>query len=302
MTRRLKFIKHLAFSQLPSGWRVSHAGTEWGGNPLLLIEEGKPPYPTDDRSVDAQVKWMNTLPTANHLVYWEGSSQRAITLEKQTLGFAYHVQRFDDGWLIAAGRGGHADVCDKSGRVQRTIDLGDASEDIQTTANGHIWVSYFDEGVFGRGIGQHGVVCFDNQGQAIFKYSEFAEQNQLPFIDDCYAMNVVSDDEVWLSYYSDFPLVCIRNFRLHHIWKDFGCMQGGFALRGDAVVFPKCYTQVEGKSQILIRTLSTSSAAESIEAVDENGSAIDGLVTAFGRGPNLYLLTETALYSLQAPD
>lgn len=281
---------------------MSHAATDWEGNPLLLVEEGKPPYPTDDQSVDARLKWMNTLPTAHHLFYWEGSSQRTVTLDKQTLDFAYHVQRFGEGWLIAAGRGGHADVCDKTGRVQKTIDLGDAAEDIQTTANGHIWVSYFDEGVFGGGIGQHGVVCFDNQGHAVFKYSEFAEQNQLPFIDDCYAMNVVSDDEVWLSYYSDFPLVSIRNLQLHRIWKEFGCMKGGFALRSDTVIFPKCYTRHEGKSQILLRTLSSSLAAETVDVVDENGSAIGGLFTAVCRGPNFYLLTDAALYSLKAPD
>ena len=84
--------------------------------------------------------------------------------------------------------------------------MGDASNDVQTTSNGHIWVSYSDEEVFGGGVGQHGVVCFDSAGRAIFKYSEFADQNQLPRIVDCYAMDVVNAEEVWLSYYSDFPL------------------------------------------------------------------------------------------------
>src|SRR5215510_9789805 len=69
VTRQLKFIKRFAFSQLPSGWKVTGANADWNGNPLLLIEEGKPPYPTD-RSIESVAKWINALPTAHHLVYW----------------------------------------------------------------------------------------------------------------------------------------------------------------------------------------------------------------------------------------
>ena len=147
-------------------------------------------------------------------------------------------------------------------------------------------------------MGCHGVVCFDTEGQPIFKYSEFAERNQLPFIADCYAMNVVNEQEVWLSYYTDFPLVSVRNFQLHRIWRDFGCMDRAFALVGETVVFPKCYTRRDGKSQLLRCTVSNSAQTEPLDVVDEAGVSIDGLFTAVARGPNFYLFTETALYKL----
>jgi hypothetical protein len=45
-------------------------------------------------------------------------------------------------------------------------------------------------------MSEQGIVCFDSSGHPIFKYLDFAKENELPFIDDCYAMNVVSEDEV----------------------------------------------------------------------------------------------------------
>jgi hypothetical protein len=290
---QLQFTKYADFSQLPHDWKVSHAAVDWHGNPLLLIEEGKPPYPADDRSKDARIRWMNTPPKANHLVYWNEGSQSTLTFDKSAPLFISNIQPFGDGWLLDSY------ICDRVGRPQRPLDLGGGIADVQTTANGHIWVSYFDEGVFGNGVGQNGVVCFDSQGQPIFKYAEFAERNQLPFIADCYAMNVVSEEEVWLSYYTDFPLVAIRNFQLHRAWQDFECISGVFALCRETVIFPKCYTQREGKSQLLRRNLANSAQSEEVEVVDENGAAVDGLFTAAARGSNFYLLTRTALYKLQ---
>ncbi len=299
MPAQLKFSKTLDFSQLPKDWRVTRASVDCKGSPLLLVEEGKPPYPSVDPSMEAHIKWINTPPKAHHLIYWEGLSQRTLTFEKSTRLFTFHVQPFAEGWLLGEGRGGHADICDKAGRLQRTLDLGDAINDVQTTPNGHIWVSYFDEGVFGDGVGRHGLVCFDSSAQPIFKYSEFAERNQLPSIADCYAMNVVDEEEVWLSYYTDFPLVSIKNFQLEQVWKDFECIDRAFALNGDTVIFQKCYTRREGKSQLLRRTLSDSAKTEVVDVVDETGALLEGLFKVVARGPNLYLLTGTALHKLQ---
>jgi hypothetical protein len=75
-------------------------------------------------------------------------------------------------------------------------------------------------------------------------------------------------------------------------------MYGAFALLNDSVVFPKCYTRMEGKSRLLRRTLSDSAQTEQLDAVDEAGVAISGIFTAAARGPHFYLVTETALYQL----
>lgn len=299
MLARLKFHKRFEFSQLPKDWTVSRVAVDWNGGPLLLVEEGKPTYASTQTSADARIAWLNTPPKAHHLIYWEGRSQRTVQFEDSTGILTLHVQPFGEGWLLGDARGGRTGVYDGEGRLQSTLDLGDASHDIQTTPNGKIWVSYFDEGVYGGGPGgQQGILCFDSSGRQIFKYFDFAEENNLPFIDDCYSMNVVGEDEVWLSYYSDFPLVSIRNFRLHRAWKDFGCIDGAFGLLDGAVVFSKCYTRNEGDSQLLLRTLSESPQTEPLEATDDDGRTIRGQFRAAARGSKFYLWTEIALYEL----
>jgi hypothetical protein len=297
MAAQLKFHKRLDLSTLPNDWKVSRVAVDWTGSPLLLIEEGKPPQPQRDAPIESIVAWFNFPPKAHHLIFWEGPSQRALTFEKSKGIITSHVQPFGEGWLLCEGRGGGAVVYDERGRTQKTLDLGDASEDVQTTPNGHIWVSYFDEGVFGNGIGQNGVVCFDSEGQPLFKYSEFAQRNQLPFVVDCYAMNVVSEEEVWLSYYSDFPLVVIRNLKLDRVWREFGCLQSGFALLGDSVISQKCYAS---PSELIRRRLSGVDPQEAIEAINEEGAPIRGEWAVTGRGPHLYLRNETSLYELMS--
>jgi hypothetical protein len=179
-----------------------------------------------------------------------------------------------------------------------TLDLEDGIKDVQTTQGGKIWVRYFDEGVYGGGAGQHGVICFDSSGRSVFRYSEFAEQLGLPSIDDCYAMKVASEDEVWLSYYSDFPLVAERMFQLEQIWKEFGCMASGFGLFSGYVFSPKCYTQAQPNAELLRRTISEPSQIERLEAIDDTGKKIEGHFRVAARGSRLYLYNHVALYDL----
>jgi hypothetical protein len=301
MPTQLKFHRKFDFAALPRDWKVLRCAVDWNGNPLLLVQEGKPAAPTSNVSMEARVAWLNAPPKAHHLIYWDGASQCSVTFEQSTGLTTLHVQPFHDGWLLCESRGGRAAAYNRAGRLERILDLGDASKDVQTTSDGKIWVSYFDEGVYGGGIGQHGVVCFDSRTGAIFKYSDFAEQHELPLIDDCYAMNVVGDDEVWLSYYSDFPLVSIKTFKLLRVWKEFGCIQSGFAIFEGAVVFPKCYTRIHGANpQLQRRTLSDLPQTAPVEAVDDGGKTIEGHFNAAGRGSHFYLWTETALYQMTA--
>ena len=111
-------------------------------------------------------------------------------------------------------------ICDRTGHPLRTLDLGDASKHVQTTPDGHIWVGYFDEGVYGDTESEE-LVCFDSNGTSIFNYAEFAEQHDLPFIDDCYTLNVVGA-AVWVSYETAFLLVSLKDFKLERVWESVG--------------------------------------------------------------------------------
>ena len=181
----------------------------------MLLQEGKPAEPPTDAPVEAQLAWRSIPPKAHQVVYRDGRSQRTVSFAKSECRSSFYLQRLADGWILCEARGGCAVIYNPQGKALGTFDLGDAIKDVLATGGGKIWVSYFDEEVYGRGIGNQGAVCFDSSGRVIFKYFEFAEPLGLPFIDDCYAINVVSEDEVWLSYYSDFPLVGIRAFKLH---------------------------------------------------------------------------------------
>jgi hypothetical protein len=140
--------------------------------------------------MDAMIQWTDTPPKRHHLIYWEGATTRQITFENpQGLTTTSFAQKFDDGWLIVAARGGLARVFDNQQKLVRSLDLSDGIEHVNTTAESHIWVGYFDEGVYGgSGIGSEGLVCFDAAGRPIFKYAEFAEKEKLPHIDDCYSL------------------------------------------------------------------------------------------------------------------
>ncbi len=266
MQEAKRLITRFVFSSVPADWELCTVSVDWNGEPLLLFQEGRPPRPTREAGIDAFVRWANTPPKRHHLIYWDGAANARVAFDNpQGLLTTSRIQRFGDGWLIVEGRGGLARIFDKHQNVIRTIDLGDAIKHVSTTADGHIWVGYFDEGVFGGGIGQEGLVCFDSAGTPAFRYAEFARKHELPFIDDCYSLNVVGTS-VYVSYYSDFPLVWLTNFQLQRVWRDFGANKA-IAIRSDQfVIFPAYH-----KPHLTVRSF------------DSSDTTVWNLVTSEGR-------------------
>jgi hypothetical protein len=299
--------KRLDFSSFPLDWRVTSVSVDWEGEPLVLLGEGKLPRPDRDADIDTIVKWMNSPPKRHHLLHWHEGTVSEVSFENPMgLVTTTHIQPFEDGWLLAEGRGGLAQICDKNGHPVRTLDLGDASEHVQTTPDGHIWVGYFDEGVYGRGIGSAGLVCFESSGTPVFKYDEFARQHDIPCIDDCYTLNV-SDSAVWLSYYADFPLVCLKNFELEQVWHSLG-PNLGIAIRGDRLIIFPAYD----KPYLVTRTLENPDT-NIWELADADGRFLSKLAggppettgtswyvpfQVAARHGRVYLYDETALHEL----
>jgi hypothetical protein len=231
-------VKRLLFSSIADERQLCAVSVDWQGEPLVLLQEGKPSRPNRDAGMDATFRWLNAPPKKHHLIYWRNGSIGQVTFENPTgLLTTAHVQPMGDGWLVAEARGGLARVFDSRGNLDRKLDLGDAIEHVNTTPDGDIWVGYFDEGVFGSGIGSEGLVCFDPTGTPIFRYMEFAKQHGLPFISDCYTLNVVGSS-VYVSYYTDFPLVWIRDFQLQRVWNDFGPNKAIGIRPNQFVIFP----------------------------------------------------------------
>jgi hypothetical protein len=301
----VKQLKRLiSFKDYPANWRVLGVSVDWAGEPLILFDEGKPPQPPREAGMDALLGWLNTPAQAHHVIYWNGkATAHARFANTAGLVTTSHIQPFRDGWLLGEGRGGLARIFDREGsKLLRTINLGDAIEHIQITSKGHIWVGYFDEGVYGGGIGQSGLICFDAEGNAVFRYSDFATEHKLPCIDDCYALNVC-DDAVWVCYYSDFPLVCLRNFQIDRVWKELGATRA-FAVRGQRLVRFPAYS----KPYLISRTFDDS--VETVwKLVDPDGNILSKLAgkspdehhvpfSCTARGARIYVWTESALFEV----
>lgn len=136
---------------------------------------------------------------------------------------ASYVQPYPDGVLLVGARcrwtpenvERNGLAVDWDGNELARFTLGDGIEDVRTTPDGRtIWVSYFDEGVFGNygwshpgppAIGSAGLVAFSMDGSVQRTYDPEAAGTAQ--ICDAYAVNVVADGEVWVYFYTEFPLV-----------------------------------------------------------------------------------------------
>ena len=259
------------------------------------MAEGKGNAPNFHEDFDGWAHWYRTPPKAHHLIYWDGDTQNMVHLESAQGISSFHIQRFGKGWVLGERRGGRTLIYDGSGSLIKTLDLGDASEDLQTTPDGMIWVSYFDEGVFGGGIGAQGLICFDGDGMPLFRFAEFAEKNQLPPIYDCYAMNVAPSGDVWLNYYNEFPLVQLKDFKAKGVWTSFHCMDKGFAIRGSEAIYLR-------HCKFFAASLGADGESEELLARDDRGMTLaiseGARAYATGRGSNFLVNSGEALYEL----
>ena len=201
-------------------------------------------------------------------------------------------------WLLVCGRASspsdrNAHVADCYGRIIHSFHAGDGIEDVQVTADGKIWCSYFDEGVFSDvEMGQSGLVCLDSQGNKLFDYGQIAADSS--HIADCYALNVSGNHETWLYYYTDFPLVRISDFKLANHWPRMPVSGSfAFAVAKDQVLFFGSYKERYTLFHVTLPTL----RVQKLAAVTEDGKALNA-TSAFGRGRHLYLMTDSSLFSV----
>ncbi|MEM1261415.1 MAG: hypothetical protein AAGH76_03385 [Pseudomonadota bacterium] len=154
------------------------------------------------------------------LVMLSNGAQEVLELPPLRVTFPL-IDVFPDGRVLVSGsrsqwRG--ADDFDLNGLVidpsacsERSFLLGDGIESSAVDSCGRIWVSYFDEGIFGnfgwghpgpKPIGSPGLNCFSHTGSLIWS---FPVQSEIEPISDCYAMNV-SGESVAVYAYTEFDL------------------------------------------------------------------------------------------------
>ena len=214
---------------------------------------------------------------------------------EESLTGLHLVQPLPNGFLLAhcrqSGSLDNARVYDADGKFVRGLNLGDGINDIQATSSGAIWVSYFDEGVFGSGIGAAGLVRFDDQGNPLYRFQPTAE---IDWICDCYALNVESDDTVWLCYYTEFPLVRLRNGVVDGVWQPGIRGANAFAIRANRVVIHAGY----GANDWRVLDLDVSGvviAFESVEFLNEHKIPIPAKC-AYSRGRLIWFVEGSKVY------
>lgn len=102
--------------------------------------------------------------------------------------------------LVAArARAGevNAEVWAGDGELQHRGHLGDAIEELLTTPAGNVWASYFDEAMGGSGPEGHGLARFNSDLTVDWLYPL---NSGLPFISDCYSLNVAGETAYFCPY------------------------------------------------------------------------------------------------------
>lgn len=122
----------------------------------------------------------------------------------------------DGGFVVADARSRRRDdqaqvqVFDGSGQRTRSFRVGHAVEHLLTDAEGHLWVGYFDEGVYGDDELSHpGLRRWSVGGEPLWAFTPVPGAAD---ISDCYALTV-SGTTAWACAYPDFTLLEARGGR-----------------------------------------------------------------------------------------
>jgi hypothetical protein len=272
--------------------------------------------PADTREVTASGASIPRIRTDHPqdvvVLRFDGRRVARLEIPDQTWNY-HHAQPLPDGELLlvcARSRYRSADDYDLNGKVfagngvlKREFLLGDGLQDVQTTADGRIWTSYFDEGVFGNfgwddPVGKHGLVQWDGLGNRLWEYSPPAG---LGWIADCYALNAISGDEVWCTYYTGFPLVCIRGQQVRASWESPVRGSDRFAIWREWVLFRGGYDDGDRYHLFALMEDGTMEGRAVYRFCDEQGRVLHAdRVT--GRGRVLFLIQGTACYRVDVAE
>ncbi|MFB5197593.1 hypothetical protein ACE198_22240 [Neobacillus sp. KR4-4] len=190
----------------------------------------------------------------------------------------------------------NARVFDKNGNLIRTFLLGDGIQNLLVTKGNKIWTGYFDEGVFGnygwdKPVGANGLRAWDADGKELYKYPNRGDH----FIDDCYALNVVSDDEILFYFYSDFELGRYSKGKIEYYKPD---VEGsdGFIIFDEYILFRGGYNKRDKYILYNLKPINRLKRTGYLSFIDEQNTGIRadsvncrGSLMLLQQGTSLYL-------------
>ncbi|WP_305788189.1 hypothetical protein [Symbioplanes lichenis] len=185
--------------------------------------------------------------------------------------------------------------------------FGDGIQHLLTTPSGGIWAGYFDEGVFGNKgwggpgpapVGSCGLIRFGPGGEQEWR---FGGPDGVPYIDDCYALNVAGET-VWACYYSDFPLVRVRDGRIT-VWSN-DLARGAQALLADDHRVALIGGYGGRHNRVVAGELGDDALRETrrFRLALPDGRPLSARARVVGRGPDLHVFYGTEWYRLSLDD
>lgn len=276
----IKASLYLNISQITGAQEYAGMSVDFDGNLILLTEQ--------------KIQEMH-LHKVFHVL--DGNiNEIELPLVRQPFSYA---QPLGENWLLVSARtdwdaGGerNATLFDVQGSVLSTYEFDDAIQDVQTTKDSRIWVSYFDECMGSR------LRCFDKQGTETFNYYDFVIQTggKVPDIDDCYALNVTSED-THIYYYGDFPLVTLNKKGYKTFLNIPVIGSHAFAILNDKVLFSHGYDRLP---VVYLYSLSDNKK-RTFRTVNKTGEQLK-YDYAFSRGSHLFLVKGYDVYVIKLED
>jgi hypothetical protein len=279
---------------------------------VLLSLKEIPDYRTTSNTLATSAKRRSDSVNHFRVHIWKDGVVSVSDLEPTKQNY-HSIESLGDGKFIltchraVAGRD-NGFIYDANGQVISSLFLGDGIEDVQSTPDGQtIWVSYFDEGVFGDSdMGQEGLVALKQDGTLVHRFATaLRNENPLnvPDICDCYALNVATDKDTFLYYYTDFPLVRITERVVTGIWRDLKSKGGreiqgshAFAVNSERALFGGGYSV---NDRLHLYSLNGYNVPqESVVPVDANQDRISISDASFARGGHFFIVRGDDLFVL----
>ncbi|NKZ09098.1 hypothetical protein [Actinomadura latina] len=228
------------------------------------------------------------------------------------------VQLLQDGRVLAVGARARwrqdgpdrdAIIYSADGAALAAETLGNGIEHVFATRTGHIWVGYFDEGVFGNydwggpggrePIGSCGLTRFSPNLQIDWRFPYHADE-PWGVIDDCYALNVDAHT-VWTCYYTGFPIVRVHDGELTG-WDGDGTAAKALITDGSRIALYGGYGADRDRLVASQLTDSRMRSTGEFQVVLPDGQELPSDACVIGRGPDLHILTSTDWHRLNLGD
>jgi hypothetical protein len=146
---------------------------------------------------------------------------------------------------------------------------------VRTTPDGTVWVSYFDESAC---VGATpGLATFSAEGQRRFAYEPKVAGTD--WICDAYALNVAGNDDAWLYFYNEFPIVRVHQGR-YQVWRTKKPVAGarGLAVAPERALLYRTYDDHASACVLELGAKGVASAREPHQVVDERGAPLEAEV------------------------